>query len=50
MSLFKTASEQEATGKVKEACDDIEATKGTDFVPNFWKALSINPDHREAVW
>jgi len=20
------------------------------FVPNFWKALSINPDHLEATW
>jgi alkylhydroperoxidase/carboxymuconolactone decarboxylase family protein YurZ len=50
MSLFKTVSEQKATGKVKEVYDDIKATKGIDFVPNFWKALSINPDHLEATW
>jgi len=50
MSLFKTVSEQEAAGKVKEVYDDIKATKGIDFVPNFWKALSISPDHLEATW
>jgi alkylhydroperoxidase/carboxymuconolactone decarboxylase family protein YurZ len=50
MSLFKTVSENEATGKVKEVYDDLKATKKIDFVPNFWKALSINPDHLEAVW
>ena len=50
MSLFKTVSEQEATGKVKAVYDDIKATKGITFVPNFWKALSINADHLEAVW
>ncbi len=50
MSLFKTVSEQQATGKTKEVYDDIKATKGIDFVPNFWKALSINPDHLEATW
>jgi alkylhydroperoxidase family enzyme len=50
MSLYKTVSENEATGKVKEVYDDLKATKKIDFVPNFWKALSINPDHLEAVW
>jgi alkylhydroperoxidase/carboxymuconolactone decarboxylase family protein YurZ len=50
MSLFKTVSEQKATGKTKEVYDDIKATKGIDFVPNFWKALAINPDHLEATW
>jgi alkylhydroperoxidase family enzyme len=50
MSLYKTVSENEATGKVKAVYDDLKATKKIDFVPNFWKALSINPDHLEAVW
>ena len=50
MSLFKTVSEEKATGKTKEVYDDIKATKGIDFVPNFWKALAINPDHLEATW
>ena len=50
MSLYSTVDEKEAIGKVKEVYEDIKETKGIDFVPNFWKALSINPDHLEAVW
>jgi alkylhydroperoxidase/carboxymuconolactone decarboxylase family protein YurZ len=50
MALFRTVSEAEATGKVKAVYDDIKATKQIDFVPNFWKALSVNPEHLEAVW
>ena len=50
MPLLRTVSEEEATGKVKEVYEDIKATKGSDAVPNFWKALSVNPDHLEATW
>lgn len=50
MALYRTVSEKEATGKVKRVYKDIKATKKIDFVPNFWKALSINPDHLEATW
>jgi len=50
MALLKTVSEEEATGKVKEVFNDIKATKEIDFIPNFWQALAINPDHLEATW
>ncbi len=50
MALLKTVSEQEATGKVREVFNDIKATKEIDFIPNFWQALAINPDHLEATW
>ena len=50
MTLLKTVSETEATGKVKAVYDDIKATKEIDYVPNFWVALSNNPDHLEATW
>ena len=50
VSLGEIKLEKDATGKVKEIYDEIKATKNIDFVPNFWKALSINPDHLEAVW
>jgi alkylhydroperoxidase/carboxymuconolactone decarboxylase family protein YurZ len=50
MALYRTVSPQEATGKVKEVYEDIKETKGIDFVPNFWQALSNNPDHLEATW
>ncbi len=50
MALLRTVSEAEAKGKVKAVYDDIKATKEIDFVPNFWQALSNNPDHLEATW
>ncbi len=50
MSLYRTVSEKKAKGKVKAVYEDIKATKKIDFVPNIWKALSINPDHLEATW
>ena len=50
MTLYRTVSLQEATGKVKEVYEDIMATKKIDFIPNFWLALSNNPDHLEAAW
>ena len=50
MALYRTVSPEEATGKVKKVYEDIMATKEIDFVPNFWQALSNNPDHLEATW
>ena len=48
--LFRAVTEDEATGKVKAVYEDIKTTKGMELVPNFWRALSINPDHLEAAW
>lgn len=50
MTLYRTVAPAAATGKVKEVYEDIMATKEIDFVPNFWQALSNNPDHLEATW
>jgi len=50
MAIFRQVSTEEATGKVKEVYEDIMVTKEIDFVPNFWQALSNNPDHLEATW
>lgn len=50
MALYRTVPPAEATGKVKAVYDDIMATKNIDFIPNFWQALSNNPDHLEATW
>ena len=49
-SLYRTVTREEATGKVKQVYEDIMATKEIDFIPNFWQALSNNPDHLEATW
>ena len=50
MALYQTVALADATGKVKEVYEDIMATKEIDFIPNFWQALSNNPDHLEATW
>lgn len=50
MTLLRPVSEEEATGKVKEVFDDIKATKEINFIPKFWQALAINPDHLESSW
>ena len=49
MTLLRSVSEAEATGKVKEVFEDIKATKEIDFVPRFWQALGNNSDHLEAT-
>ena len=50
MALYRTVALADATGKVKEVYEDIMATKEIEFIPNFWQALSNNPDHLEATW
>ena len=49
MTLYRNVSPAEATGKVKAVYDDIMTTKKIDFIPNFWQALSNNPNHLEAT-
>src|SRR4051794_9673975 len=50
MTTVRMISDAEATGLVREVYDDIKATKGIDFVPNFWRALAVNPEHLSATW
>ena len=50
MALYRTVALADATDKVKEVYEDIMATKEIEFIPNFWQALSNNPDHLEATW
>lgn len=50
MTTVRMIPDEEATGLVREVYDDIKATKGIDFVPNFWRALAVNPDHLRATW
>jgi len=35
---------------VAEIYADIRATRGSDFINNFWRALAINPDLLESTW
>tara|TARA_B100001029_G_C14721903_1_gene265565 strand:+ start:125 stop:517 length:393 start_codon:yes stop_codon:yes gene_type:complete len=50
MPIFKTISENEATGKVKEIFDDIKNSRGITEIPNFWKMLANDPLELERSW
>ena len=49
-ATVRLVEEAAATGRVAAVYADIRATKGIDFVPNFWRALATHPDHLELVW
>ncbi|MHB8647008.1 MAG: carboxymuconolactone decarboxylase family protein [Thermomicrobiales bacterium] len=50
MTTVRMIPDEEATGLVRAVYDDIKATKGIAFVPNFWRALAVNPEHLNATW
>ena len=50
MASVKLTPEEEATGKVKALYEEIKAALGTDFVPNLYKAMALNPGYLEANW
>ena len=50
MTTVRMIPDEAATGLVREVYDDIKQTKGIDFVPNFWRALAVNPEHLRATW
>jgi uncharacterized peroxidase-related enzyme len=40
----------EASPEVREVYDDIRATRKTDFINNFWKALANHPPTLRRTW
>lgn len=40
----------EAPPEVRSVYDDIMATRGTDYVNNFWKALAVHPPTLVRLW
>ncbi len=48
--MFKSISENEATGKVKEVFDEIKSARQITEVPNFWKMLANDPNELERTW
>ena len=36
--------------RARAVFDDIRATRGTDFINNFWRALAHDPATLEALW
>ncbi len=45
-----TDAEAEASPQVKAVFDDIRATRKSDFINNFWRALANQPRQLERVW
>jgi AhpD family alkylhydroperoxidase len=40
----------DASPAVRAVYDDIRATRKTDFINNFWKALAANPAQLQRTW
>lgn len=41
---------EEASPKVRQVYDDIMATRGIDWINNFWKVLAVQPELLERTW
>lgn len=50
MATVTLISDDEATAEVRAVFDDIRATRGTDFINNFWRALAHDPALLKATW
>jgi AhpD family alkylhydroperoxidase len=50
MATVKLLSDAEAAPAARAVFDDIRATRGTDYVNNFWRALAHDPPLLEATW
>jgi AhpD family alkylhydroperoxidase len=50
MASVKLIEYAEATGDVRAVYDDIMATRKTDDVNNFWKALATHPPTLRRTW
>jgi AhpD family alkylhydroperoxidase len=40
----------DASPPVRAVYDDIRATRKSDFINNFWKALAVNPEQLKRTW
>jgi len=50
MSLAPIVEYADAPPEVRAVYDDIMATRGTDWINNFWKALAAHPPMLARVW
>ena len=50
MASIKMIELEEATGKVKQICQQIMDELGIDFVPNMFKVMGHKPDFLELQW
>ncbi|MAW88564.1 MAG: alkylhydroperoxidase [Phyllobacteriaceae bacterium] len=50
MSTVRLVSYEEADAAVRAVYDDIRATRGSDFINNFWLALAADPALLKSTW
>jgi len=50
MGTVSLISDAEASAEVLAVFDDIRATRGSDFINNFWRALAHDPSLLKATW
>ncbi|WP_299611221.1 carboxymuconolactone decarboxylase family protein [uncultured Tateyamaria sp.] len=50
MATLPLISDEEASAEVLAVFEDIRATRGTDFINNFWRALAHDPALLTATW
>ena len=50
MGTVPLLSDDEAAPEARAVCDEIRATRGTDYVNNFWRALAHDPALMRATW
>ncbi len=50
MSTVLLIEYADAAPAVRAVYDDIRATRKTDFINNFWKALAVNPEQLARTW
>ena len=48
--LLPIVDDESASPRVKAVYDDIRATRQTDFINNFWRALANDPANLERTW
>ena len=50
MTTVKLIDYADAEPAVRAVYDDIRATRKSEFINNFWKALAHNPDQLKRTW
>jgi AhpD family alkylhydroperoxidase len=50
MASVKLIADAEASPEVRAVYDDIRATRKTDYVNNFWRALASHPPTLRRTW
>ena len=50
MATVTLITDEEASPDVRAVFDDIRATRGSDFINNFWRALAHDPETLRTTW